>query len=144
MDKSTQLGVEAQCESSACLQQVTITIVLIGQQVTHIGLGGQRLVVLGVVSLSGCTGFPVEGGVEVVVGSVLTDAGSHKPVPHLGAGFVGEDGTAPTAGLDLEKDYIIDGSDSLMRGVRGGELLARLLQQRVVDLVECGLGRWDG
>ncbi|WP_237108016.1 hypothetical protein [Nonomuraea sp. MG754425] len=64
---------------------------------------------------------------------VFADTDGHKPVPNLGGGFIGEDVTSPSAGLDLEEDDIVDGSDPLMRGVRGGELLVCLLSLTASD-----------
>jgi hypothetical protein len=45
------------------------------------------------------------------------------------------------AGLDLEKDDVVDRADAFVRGVRVGELLGGLPEQGIVDLVERGARR---
>ena len=53
---------------------------------------------------------------------------------------VDPDCASPALDLHLEHDPVVNGRDALMRRLVVGELLGGLDQQRVLDLVEWGVG----
>lgn len=135
--------VEPAGQPGACLDEVAIPVVRAWQERRGVGVGGERLVVFGVVALARCAGLCVERGVEVVRGTFLADAGGDEPVLGVIPGFTREHRAAPAPGLHLEQHNVIDGGDPLMRDVRRGELSGGLPEDRVVDLIQRYACRWQ-
>jgi len=129
-------SVQAAGEPGGGLDEVPVVVIRAGEKMGCAGVGRERLVVLGVVALPGGACLVVEGRVEVVGRALVAGTGGDQPAFHVGPGIAAVDGASPPAGFHLEQDHVIDGADPLVRRVLGGELLRRLAQQWVIDLVQ--------
>jgi hypothetical protein len=95
---------------------------------------------VGVVPLPGGMALLVQRRVEVFLGTVLASACRDEPISNFRVGVVRVHSASPAADLDLEQNHIIDGADPLVRCAHVGELLRRLLQQWMGDMVQRNLG----
>jgi hypothetical protein len=92
--------------------------------------------------VAGSSGHSVgfQRSVEIVARAVFALAGGDQP----GELIFGPDRAAPPLDFDLEQDLEVNGADAFVAGVVVRELVASLVEQRVVDAVERLAGAGDG